>query len=395
MKVVIPRKSSPSSRVNDPPLIPLERPEKKILKKSEYITLKLQSNPTEKESQTYDLILPYYNSATPEEWLEFCSTLDKAIAGQNITKSSNMFSMAGRVLQGDALASFEESAKDRGEDKVEKFTKCLNDVTAHVFLQQALQKQKRCMRHNMHKPSHMTIREYATRIKELNAHLEKFPPNKKNQRMDDDEVLDLLEFGVPYSWQNQMTLQGFEPQADPSKKVIDFVKFCKRIENSTQEINNNKNNQQQNGSNKQNGDKKRKLKNYMGEIPTCCILHGEGHSTEEGKTIQKWAKQQKLEYAQKSSKSNEKTNKWKRKDLSKKFTKNDLNAMVAKAVKHLVQEAFAMHTEERDKMSNKSVADDDSSALKLENIDLNNDLFSDDNTVNRQDEDNSSQDSEE
>ena len=146
------------------------------------------------------------------------------------------------------------------------------------------------MRRNMRKPSHMTIREYATRINKLNAYLEKFPPNKKNQRLDDDEVLDLLEFRVPCSWQNQMTLQGFDPQADPSKKVIDFVKFCERIENSTQEINNNKNNQQQNGSNKQNGDKKRKLKNNFGEIPTC-ILHGEGHSTEECKTIQKWAKQ--------------------------------------------------------------------------------------------------------
>ena len=162
MKVVIPRKASASNRINDPPPIPLERPEKKVLKKSEYITLKLRSNPTEKESQTYDLTLPYYNSATPEEWLEFRLNLDKAIIGQNITKPSDMFSMARRVLQGDALASFQEAAADRGEDKVEKFTACMNDVTSHVFPQRALQKQKRCMRRSMRKPSHMTVREYAT-----------------------------------------------------------------------------------------------------------------------------------------------------------------------------------------------------------------------------------------
>ena len=394
MKIAIPRKASTSNRVNDPPPIPLERSEKKVLKKSEYITLKLRSNPTEKESQTYDLILPYYNSATPEEWLEFRSTLDKAIIGQNITKPADMFSMARRVLQGDALASFEEAAKDHGEDKVEKFNSCLDDVTSHVFPQRALQKQKRCMRRSMRKPSNMTVREYATRINELNTYLEKFPPNKKRQRLDDDEILDLLEFGVPRSWQNQMTLQGFDPQSDPSKKVIDFVKFCERIENSTQEMNNNKNNPIQNGSSKRNGEKKRKLKNYIGEIPTC-ILHGEGHSTEECKTIQKWAKRQKSEYAQKNSKSDGKFSNWKKKDSNKKFTKNDLNAMVAKAVKHSVQEAFAMHTEECTKAPNDSEADDDSSALELGNIELNNDLFSDDNTVGGQEEDDSSQDSEE
>ena len=68
--------------------------------------------------------------------------------------------------------------------------------------------------------------------------------------------------------------------------------------------------------------------------------------------------------------------------------------MVAKAVKHSVQEAFSMQTEERTKDSNESIADDESSALEVDNIEFNEELFSDEDTTNGQNDD-SSTDSEE
>ena len=115
---------------------------------------------------------------------------------------------------------------------------------------------------------------------------------------------------------------------------------------------------------------KRKLKHYQGLTPTC-ILHRDGHSTEDCKTIQKWAKKQKTDYAQKKDYSEGKSNKWtKRSGSDKNFSKNDLNAMVAKAVKASIQEAFAMSTEtQNDKTDssgdNNSTDNDD---LDLENI---------------------------
>ena len=135
MKLSIPRKQQATRRVVDTPPIPLDRQVKKMLVRSQYITLKLRSNPTKDASQTYNLILPYYNSASPEEWLEFHADLKKVIIGQNITGGPGKHTMARRVLQEDALLLFDTSATTRGTEANQNFEACLNDVTDHVFLQ--------------------------------------------------------------------------------------------------------------------------------------------------------------------------------------------------------------------------------------------------------------------
>lgn len=57
MKLSIPRKQQATRRVVDTPPIPLDRQVKKTLVRSQYITLKLLSNPTEDTSQTYCTML--------------------------------------------------------------------------------------------------------------------------------------------------------------------------------------------------------------------------------------------------------------------------------------------------------------------------------------------------
>ena len=49
------------------PPIPLERPEKMELQKGEYLVLKLKSLPNNKDSQTYELSIPYFSTGTLEE----------------------------------------------------------------------------------------------------------------------------------------------------------------------------------------------------------------------------------------------------------------------------------------------------------------------------------------
>ena len=133
MKLFIPRKQQATRHVIDTPPIPLDRQVKTTLVRSQYITLKLRSNPTEDTSQTYNLILPYYNSALPEEWLIFHTDLNKAIIRQNITQGPARYTMARQVLQGDALALFDAAAATRGNKTKANFELCLNDVTDHVF----------------------------------------------------------------------------------------------------------------------------------------------------------------------------------------------------------------------------------------------------------------------
>jgi hypothetical protein len=71
-------------RMSLPP-IPLDRPERQVLKEGNYVSFKLRAVPTDPESQVYSLSVPYYNSGTPESWILFRKNLDKILIGQNIT----------------------------------------------------------------------------------------------------------------------------------------------------------------------------------------------------------------------------------------------------------------------------------------------------------------------
>jgi hypothetical protein len=210
-----------------PPPIPLERTEIKSLKKNEYITLKLRSDPTNNDSQTYELTVKFFSIGTPEEWLIFQRDLERILIGQNITVAENKYAMVRRLLEGDALAVFNKKASELQDETDANFTAVLQAVTTHVFPQRALAYQKRYMRRYMRKPRTMTTREFAARITELNGYLSKFPPFGQGQELAQEEINDILEFGVPNSWQKNMVLQGFDPL---SHTTSELVAFCERHE---------------------------------------------------------------------------------------------------------------------------------------------------------------------
>eukprot|EP00957_Ditylum_brightwellii_P144967 11041909-Ditylum_brightwellii.AAC.2 len=56
-----------------------------------------------------------------------------------------------------------------------------------------------------------------------------FSVHKANptQPLEKDELLDVLEFGIPASWHREFTLQGFDPVDQGLRK---FVEFCTRLE---------------------------------------------------------------------------------------------------------------------------------------------------------------------
>ena len=212
--------------------ITLACPEKPELVKGQYITLKLRSNPAEPGSPTYDLPLPYFVQGTPEEWLRFMRNLKKAIAGQNVTTGPTKYTLCKRVLEGDALAAFNSAAELRGNETNEHFEECLADVTAHVFPARALQSQKRYMRRFLQKPADVSIREHVARVVEINKLLPEFPPIREDDEstsLPDDELLDLLEFGIPNSWQKTMMVQDFDPV---DHTISEFIRFCERLENT-------------------------------------------------------------------------------------------------------------------------------------------------------------------
>ena len=76
----------------------------------------------------------------------------------------------------------------------------------------------------------MTTQDYVARISEMNSYLPLFPPvatRTAPEKLPDDEIVNLLEFEVPNSWQKAMILQDFDPL---QKTVREFIQFCKKLE---------------------------------------------------------------------------------------------------------------------------------------------------------------------
>ena len=61
------------------PILYLERPLEKVLKKEEYI--KCHNTPGDNDSGSYEINLPYYGVGSPEKWLVWKDKLLKALDG--------------------------------------------------------------------------------------------------------------------------------------------------------------------------------------------------------------------------------------------------------------------------------------------------------------------------
>jgi len=208
-------------------IIPFDRLEVTVLRKDQYLSFKLRSNPQDEASATYELTVPYYRSGTPEELLMFCENIQKVIVGQNITQGPAKYALAKRLLQGEALAQFKIAAQSLGAETIAHFKSTMEQVITDQFPRQSLILQKRFMRRALRKPRDIKIRAFYNRLIEINERLNNFPPHGENQKLNNVELLEIAQYAIPTSWYNKMVEQGFEPI---SHTQIEFIEFCERLE---------------------------------------------------------------------------------------------------------------------------------------------------------------------
>ena len=147
------------------------------------------------------------------------------------------------------------------------------------------------------KQSGQKTRDFIAHLRELNNYLPKFPPVNPGEvpkALHGRRVLDLLEFGVPMSWQREMVRQEFDPL---QHTLNNFIAFCECMEAVEQA------DRCPSQSPSQNSNRNNKLQKHKHECSTTttdgstksCILHGEcGHSTDECHILRCKAKHLKL-----------------------------------------------------------------------------------------------------
>jgi len=210
-------------------------------------TFKLRCNPTQADSQLYELKARSFDTGTVEQFILWKRDLDKILMGQNVTRPIDKFAMARRVLEGDALATFNEKAYTLGIESEENFKKSMEALASHIFPKYALSNQKAWLRRSddVRKKPQMSTRTWAARLNEINQMLIEFPPKfNETQMIPKEDFIEVIEYGIPQSWRAKMVEQGFIPI---QHTLAEIIEFCEKMEYAEEMIgpSKNKNNSSQ------------------------------------------------------------------------------------------------------------------------------------------------------
>ena len=294
------------------PTIPLEKVQVEY-SKANYVVIKIKTIPEEAASPSQEVQMPYFKDGTPDQLLDFLEKLTLVMKGQLLTTGVQKFGLTRTLLQGDALTTFNNRAAVLVQESTVNFTRCIQYLKYHVFPKRGLRAQTRYMRRYMRKPANMTFKQYVARVIEMNTQLKDYPDGFINQaghatgfnvgqKLSDDELLDILEFGIPNSWQKTMIELGIETMDGTAEEGLRLLsEFCERREfteslDSTQpgqkpttqkSVNHGQKSVAKSSAeaNKA-GTKKRKTSYKTDESKWCPLHRTHGHNSDECKIIQ-------------------------------------------------------------------------------------------------------------
>ncbi len=219
----------------------------------------------------------------------------------------------------------------------DQLTLAMCHVVTQLLPRRALARVKRYLRRDCRKPRDMKVRTYFQHVQRVNIdELPNLPPFGGNQSLSGDEILDILLFGTPRSWQKEMERQGFDPMNGTAADTLEFMERLEAID----DFDGTPVKQHSNNTCKKGGKPKEAPSHSAEGNKGFCMIHGEGnHTSEECYTLQKEAKKLKTSYGSNTGKYADKAksssgNKtWTRKaDQGKTKTKSDLATYIGKEI---------------------------------------------------------------
>ena len=258
----------PSKKV--PLIIPLVDDEKEAkLTKENSISWELKTRPTENASPTYKKqVRILEGSETVRQLIAWRQDVIKVCVGLNATdlasrrpimeacmnqrvtsifqaslttQATNAYNAAlETALQQDQANGNNNASTQVRNQGVDHFRNndhldvALQVVNLNLMPRKVLAKVKRQMRREMRKPFDMNVRAYCQLLVRLNENdIPNLPPYNARQALSNDELLDILLFGTPRSWQNEMDRQGFDPVERGFFETVNFMENIEGVEEKT------------------------------------------------------------------------------------------------------------------------------------------------------------------
>ena len=264
MKVVVSHNNGTSKQA---PLLPLtEDPELYKLDKTNSVSWDLRTVPAQADSPTYKFqVRVLQGDETAREMVRWRLDVLKVCVGLNATTLASRKPIMEASMRTGPLASFHAALQVQAtqvfqaaleaaiaadaaagntnqQDAVnangvahyshnDHLDMALGLVVTNYLPRKILAKVKRSIRRDMRKPADMKIQAYYQNLLRLNnEELPNLPPYGVDQRLSQDELLDIILFGTPRSWQNKMDRQGFDPMEKHLSEVVDFMENIKTVE---------------------------------------------------------------------------------------------------------------------------------------------------------------------
>ena len=362
----IPRKTPPL------PLVPVEKTEE------ETCTYKLLSNPTDANSSKYSFTMAVLDGTNDvRECIQFLKNMIRVFKGLGMGMNAGAevearANLTERMLRGTALAAFQKkyalmkaeglnaaqvtalngvAPRDitAGETVAEYEARCQAAITGATYDVQnddlvaairaiivaiapnkALQTQKRWMRRHLRKTRDLNVRAFATHLSRINdEELPVLPPKfDDSQKLQEDEMIDILTSACPKSWSAEMDRQDFDPLSKGWEETVAFLARQEQA-NEHEAADDTKTVSASNKSNKKSRKDKGGSKSSSGL--KFCHYHGENptHDSNNCRTLKKMAESTK---SGKSSGGKNKT--WNRKaQENQDKTKKDLAAFIQKTIR--------------------------------------------------------------
>ena len=333
--------------------------------KTQMITHQLLTNPNDNASPKYKItVVILQGNEDARQIIDWRKNTQKILKGLAITDHKQAIAIVETLVAETPRALFEEGVErgkannlarrieaagtdDEKRDirndgldvdanlNMEQIELGLQTVVRNLLPRRILARVKRYLRRECRKPAGMKVRTYYQHLLRINMdEIPRLPPFAVDQELGMDEMLDILLFGTPKSWQREMDRQGYDPMDNPITLTLDFMERQEANEefdaDKATKTSSKKEGKSKDG--KSNAKPNGKQKYY-------CMLHGNNnsHDTKDCHQLQKEAKRLKSDGSNNGKPNGNgkfKNKTWTRKaEEAKATTQNDLASFIKKEVK--------------------------------------------------------------